>query len=369
MPNVPKIVLQRLQSPATELHPDADLLTAFAEKSLAGPERDHVVEHLARCGDCREVVSIALPPQVGHQLLADNNMNWFRWPVLQWATVAAGVVLIASIATLQYRTQHARELASNVFDQKQLIAATPRSPDASSQPVRSATEAESQSSSGSQPPARSTHTKLNPDSRPAQKKAEARAETEPAHAPAPSEVQGEIAQNEPAELSPAADRVAKAKPAVAQSARSTLAPAPSLHIDPIVLKSLAVPRWIISATGTLQRSLDRGKTWLDVNPAGPESTGLSFMPSANTAAPSVIFRALSVSSNAAEVWAGGSSGALYHTMDSGKNWARVLPSASGITVTGDIVSIQFSAPRNGTLATSTAEIWITVDDGQTWHKQ
>ena len=43
------------------VHPDADLLTAFSEQLLTGREREGVVEHLARCGDCREVVAFALP--------------------------------------------------------------------------------------------------------------------------------------------------------------------------------------------------------------------------------------------------------------------------------------------------------------------
>ena len=35
MQNVPKSVVNRLQSQAPESHPDADLLTAFAEQSPA----------------------------------------------------------------------------------------------------------------------------------------------------------------------------------------------------------------------------------------------------------------------------------------------------------------------------------------------
>jgi hypothetical protein len=371
MPNVPKIVLQRLQAPATELHPDADLLTAFAEKSLAAAERDHVVEHLARCGDCREVLSIALPPQVEPQPFADTNVNWLRWPVLRWATVAAGIVLIASLGTLQYRAQHTKEFASNALDQKQAIATTVQSPDTSSQPVPrtqpAAAEAKPQLPRElRQPPVPSTDAKLNPESGPASKKVEAQPDTQ-------SQVEDQVAQNEPTEISPAADRVAKAKPASAQAAPSTLAPAPSLHADPIVMKGVAAPRWIISAAGTLQRSLDGGKTWLDVNPATDRSTSANSMRAEKigTAAEpsSVIFHSLSVSSDAAEIWAGGSGSALYHSTDSGKNWTRVVPSASGTTLAGDITSIQFSDPRNGTLATSTAEVWITADDGQTWRKQ
>jgi hypothetical protein len=127
MENVPKIVVKRLQSPAAESHPDADLLTAFAEQSLGGAERDHIVEHLARCGDCREVVSLALPPQIESQPLAEHSVSWFPWTLLRgtalrWAAVAAGVVLIASIGTLQYRRQQDRELASNVTEAKPATA-------------------------------------------------------------------------------------------------------------------------------------------------------------------------------------------------------------------------------------------------------
>ena len=116
MESVPKIVVKRLQWPAAESHPDADLLTAFAEHSLTGAERDHVVEHLAQCGDCREVVSLALPPQVEVQALADSSGNWFRGTLLRgsalrWVAVSAGVVVIVSVGTLQYRRQQGRESA------------------------------------------------------------------------------------------------------------------------------------------------------------------------------------------------------------------------------------------------------------------
>jgi hypothetical protein len=467
MQNLPKIVAKRLQSLPAESHPDADLLTAFAEQSLTRAERDQVVEHLARCGDCRETLSLALPPQVESQGLADSSLNWFRGTLLRgsalrWAAVAASVVLIASIGTLQFRRQQGRELAVNVFQAKQAIATPAQSSQPSSQAAVPQAGAQEDKLAVPRPQADLSDNKavrsegaivlpgansalanraaiggpivrsapspvLNPAPRhdsviggtPAPLPAagqnlspapvpqtvevvsasptEAQSETAQVatQSSAQSQAHGEFTRHETAEQS--ADRVGKAKPASAQASLA-MAP-PSLHSEPLLMKSLAAPRWTISATGALQRSFDGGQTWQDVNVTANDSAldrpqraqmmtvevqadltseaqpepqieakKQAKSKEKQSAPVPAIFRALSVSSNAAEVWAGSSGGALYHTTDAGNNWARVLP-AAGVNLTGDIVSIQFFDPRKGTVTTSTAEVWTTPDAGQTWHKQ
>src|SRR5208337_2566309 len=110
MSEVPKIVYDRLRAARPEgtgperAHPDADLLTAFAEQALSVTERDGVLKHLALCGECREVVALAIPAAdiVATKIATETEAvratpspvkaqrNWLTasklaWPSLRWA--------------------------------------------------------------------------------------------------------------------------------------------------------------------------------------------------------------------------------------------------------------------------------------------
>jgi photosystem II stability/assembly factor-like uncharacterized protein len=80
-----------------------------------------------------------------------------------------------------------------------------------------------------------------------------------------------------------------------------------------------------------------------------------------------VFRA--VVATGADVWAGGSGGALYHSLDAGDHWAQVSPAVAGANLTGDIVALEFSDSLHGKVTTSTSETWVTTDGGQTWQRQ
>ncbi len=129
MQDVPKIVLKRLQKTAAAgTHPDADLLTAFAERSLGETERARVMEHVSRCSDCREVVAlVALPlTEVAavNVSVAPTRRSWFGWPVIQWGVAVAGIIAIVSVGILQYRQRQKGEILVSTLTSSNETSAT-----------------------------------------------------------------------------------------------------------------------------------------------------------------------------------------------------------------------------------------------------
>ncbi len=108
MEQLPKIVQQRLQgNPKPAVHPDPDLLAAFAEKSLRERERSQILQHLATCADCRHILSLAMPesdPAPSSGLATASWLSWpiLRWPMLRWGALAASVVVVSTAVTLHY---------------------------------------------------------------------------------------------------------------------------------------------------------------------------------------------------------------------------------------------------------------------------
>jgi photosynthesis system II assembly factor YCF48-like protein/putative zinc finger protein len=120
MEQLPKIVQRRLQwNPKPGVHPDPDLLAAFAEKSLHNRERSEVLQHLAECADCRDVLSLAMPQSEPDRSPSLETASWLsrpklrwprlRWPRLRWGALAACVVVVGAAVTLHYGPRQSPE--------------------------------------------------------------------------------------------------------------------------------------------------------------------------------------------------------------------------------------------------------------------
>jgi len=469
MQNVPKIVRECLKAatPAAQ-HPDANALTAFAERLLPERERAQVFDHLARCGDCRDIVALALPATEPVEVAAKSPARgWLTWPALRWGLVAAGVVAIASLGIVQYQRGIRSENMASKTPARVEVAANEAKDQSSTSPASSVPPAKSDKFQD--PP-------VSPVAAPAttfyEKKSVVRAEAAGASVPQPQVGVGgsvgramggplphgprladqwqqqNVAKNQVPAAPPSpfdkqqaagdlsADmRVPAVSESVAVEAQSAQLEAKTQNLDagrlqdratpqssgedyalakvgkakpaanapsgatpvstmatrnfsqmsagPVLASSAPAPRWTITSTGGLQRSLDQGVTWQAIDViANPESStnATSLQISANNSrakrkdaqalkrdAPAPLFRA--IAANGPEVWAGGSGGVLYHSQDAGDHWTRIVPASAGATLTGDIVSLEFPDPQHGKVSTSAAEIWITSDDGQTWQKQ
>ena len=164
MSDVPKIVQDRLRAGvAVGAHPDADVLTAFAEKALSGTERENVIRHLSRCVDCREVVALSIPPvesiaerqgvresgTAAGRATGGGLRAWFAWPNLRWAAMAAAVVVVASVLALYpgKRKQSIVEMANQQAEQAAPSQAYPSHNVSASAPAPLADRAEARAGS------------------------------------------------------------------------------------------------------------------------------------------------------------------------------------------------------------------------------
>ena len=494
MEKLPKIVEERLKAAAVAVdHPDPNVLTAFSEHSLPERGRSQVLEHLARCGECRDVIALSLPAEESTvPVVRPVRGRWLTWPRLRWGLVAAGFIIVGSFGVLRYRaTSHPETVASynaprpeeieKAKTQTEPLPATPAAAtnEEKKAPQNGFLDSEVKSKTAPEeakefdrleqfaklpPPARDqrpdagTRGMLRSQALPHGPKAAptqqwqqnvtanannnaygyqyqtpapavpapavppefarkqssnqvvVSAETVAAPVTSGSAIGGPISSDKRSQdldslavngrsltvLQPsggdAGAEVARAKPAeatpVANAPKPQLTDAYSLSTATGSNFSQTAPlapestRWSINAMGGLQRSLDQGKSWqdVDVTRATGAGSGVNLQMAmkstrekalakdkADAKQAPVLFRA--VSANGPDVWAGGSSGHLYHSTDAGGHWVQVVPTWSGVVLTDDIVSLQFADPLQGRIVTSSSEIWTTSDAGQTWQKR
>ena len=132
MQEISNSLRQRLKArPEPKVHPDLDLLTAFIEQVLPEAERSQVVQHLADCGYCREIVALSLPePQPDQVAAAPAPRRTIWWvPAYRWAAVAATVAIAATLVVEKpwKRSSTSLEPAKTVSEDSQGAASQPSS--------------------------------------------------------------------------------------------------------------------------------------------------------------------------------------------------------------------------------------------------
>ena len=122
LPNPMLDALAREAKPAD--HPSADVLAAFMERALADRERQSVTDHLARCGECREVVFMAsgaveeMTAEQQAAAVAPIRPRW-KWAIAWAAPLAAVLLLVGGYFVWQGREKvpSGPELASKRVDE------------------------------------------------------------------------------------------------------------------------------------------------------------------------------------------------------------------------------------------------------------
>jgi hypothetical protein len=353
MAELPEIARRRLNRPAaSSSHPDAGLLTAFVEGTIARAHRDDVLNHLVACSDCNRLVALIAPqPQVAPVVqTVPERRGWFAWMPLRFASAAAAAVIIVGAIWIGRIDEPARVPAA---------------------PSIAVQQTPSPSTTAQLPPAPIAVSPGKPtrDKRPQQPRELAQSPALPSLPAVPSPLAPvgsaapTFAESRPAVPGDVRDQSAfqtsvisglNSQQQVPFSAAEPLRPPPKPDAAPVSKPEVPAaparaigPMWSVSDSGLLRRSNDSGQTWTTIP--------------VPTRAP---LRTVAVLGQ--DIWIGGNGGALYHSTDGGQNWVAVIPISDGKTLSADIVRIAFSAPSHGWIATRSGEIWTTRDGGATW---
>lgn len=440
MSDLPKIVQDRLRAATPrESHPDADVLTAFAEQILSGSERESIVRHLARCGNCREVVALSLPATesvaqpaatgdaFSAHRTAGKSRNWFAWPNLRWAAMAASVVVVGSVLLLRIEkpssppaalvTRPAESVSAATDTSVQIAASSDKEPsrspaarlakpDTSVMPERHAIGRDEPLLGGAQnqtPPASASQLVDNKrvdsvgrksnftfDANKLSERGYAVPSAPPKNDPAASSevntsaqevvvvggsagvvetapAQGQLLARNDAPVS--VEKIQKAKPAAKEEAQMK---AP-------VQGSTAQNKFSARAAdstlaGPLQKQRSKS-TDKDENAAPQWSLTQGNLRRSLDAggtwqiALQLQRPLLSFGARGSDVWAGGQAGTLLHSVDGGTTWTMVQPATKAGALGADIIAIEVRSTVEIVLTTTNNEIWTTADAGQTWEKK
>lgn len=442
---LPKIALARLKAkpgapkPSVGLeaaagfpgarHPDANLLAAFAEKTLSEGERSRVLHHLAECAECREVAAFALPTEeaVAKPARVAAGGRWNPWLLLRWGAMAAALGALCMVVALhpglwQGHQETAHKMpapvpAAGVASPPPAATTTPLArPPAPPAPARARLQQQEASrefgamkeSLGAQAnlasndqmgraQARKQVTVMASPRSPATLKAES--------VPAVKAVEEEAAGGARAAAAPAAPPTVVAqtsgnaiapeappKPAaVAQPGeatfQSTTQSAEVRAANPVAGpagggSTNVAPRAAALAANRMEAHAVAGGLLAYRQESKSEAGALTALWSVTSdgkvqrstdggkhfepvRVPPGI-RFRAIAALGNEVWTGGTGGALFHSINGGASWTRVTPTSEANTLTENIDTIQLRDPQHLTVTTASGSQWVSEDGGQHW---
>ena len=398
--NFPDRVRKALQHPAASEHPSADLLNAYAEHTLGPAESQQVMEHLATCAGCRDVVYLAC----GAMEIAEEQervvagatpflkvapatapepkrrLHWWTYAVPIMALLVVGSVLLVEPfrarrhhMEIAKATQQHNQALQNQASQDRGLQDQPAQNQAQSVPAPPPkTETENPILAVAPPRAKRrdvTPAKSAEAAKVAQSGDLSKQQSEPSDetfqgtpgmqsyenvpaAPAPSQkasldkklsrpVSGAAAPAVQTEATEATNLGAN-KDVVGDATGAVharaMAMAPASRVS-------AMAAWRITNGGSLEHFVSDAWTPVPTAPGGPF---------------------LSVTNFGKGVWAAGNNLALYHSGDDGLHWERLKVPQE---MSGEIVQVTFTSTLDGTLATSTGQRWASHDGGKTWAAQ
>jgi len=366
-------------------HPDAGLLSAFAEDHLRGAERAGVVAHLARCDECRHILALLETVEGSVAFLVDTPRasGWgagiWRW---RMAAVAA-IPLLALLAIIRLEPPQNRMNAVTPTKPRTLTPTVVQSPP--SIPKNTPRQQDQIRLSMVTPPIR--RERLSPEApgqqlsdvlepsapqKMEQKNLQPAAQVSAASLPviqlsrsavlepAPLSSEGQQ-QDVPSQTQPPAQQSKSAF----QFARPTFGAIRSgfVNATPVASVAMTTSLWALDAprddvtspeSGTVARSTDGGKTWQPV-----------------TVSPGVRFTALCA--NGPEIWIGGEMAALFHSADDGATWIPINVVSGDTPLTGTITRLISPVPDRIELQTQTdqrrTDTWVSLDRGAHWTKR
>lgn len=438
---VPSIVYDRLraaglkpalpeQTSPERAHPDADVLTAFAEQALSATERDGVLEHLVRCGDCRELIALALPPaEIGAAPIAVEtdadratalraggpaphklNFAWptLAWPGLRWAALAAGVAVAAAV--LLVHPGKLNQVALPSANRTAVPAAS--GPQIATSPAASSSVA-TPSTDQLAVLAKTEEPQPKPELRSSKKPKAGQAvmsphQTEHGMWLADNKKDSGQADKLPEAPSPGARALNYDAPASRGASETVEISGATVGVETesSTLKVMAQNEVPVVKAKPAPQGIEGNRLQKAEAPAGPGTAmlqarnvmSMSAAKLTSSASPAlahnvtwaiaagVLRRSLDsgqswqdalradhpllcYASHDEDVWTGGQAGTLFHSADSGVTWLRMQPSIKALPLTSDITHVDVRGPAEVVISTNNHEIWSSADSGKTWEKK